>query len=88
MDSMRVWPLGPENGAVVVIGQFGPASYAARLGFENGDHVKSIAGVLMDLVHPDHDCYGELLTRLRGANQVSVEIGRGGKPLTLEYLIE
>jgi hypothetical protein len=89
MDSMRMVPHHGENDETsVVIGRFGPDSYAARLGFENGDHVKSIAGVSIDIVDPNRDCYGEILTRLRAAKRFTVEIERGGKLLTLEYLIE
>src|SRR5262249_3131858 len=88
MNSMRMYPHSNENDETSVVIRFGPDSYAARLGFEDNDHVKSIAGVSIDIVDPNRDCYGEILTRLRAAKRFTVEIERTGKPLTLEYLIE
>jgi general secretion pathway protein C len=56
-----------------------PSSVVAKLGFDNGDTLRSINGISLD----DADKALEVYSKLREATQLVVAIERRGKPLTL-----
>lgn len=60
-----------------------PTSFYAKIGFANGDTVKSING--MELTSADKGL--EIYTKLRDAKKLEIEIDRRGKPMTLAITI-
>jgi general secretion pathway protein C len=85
MRSARVVP-HEENGQVVGVKLYGIRrnSLLGKLGMQNGDLLRTING--FDMASPDSAL--EAYSRLRSANNLSVNVVRRGRPMSLDYDIQ
>lgn len=85
MRTARIIP-HEENGRTVGVKLYGIRrnSLLGRLGLQNGDMLRTINGY--DMASPDSAL--EAYSRLRGANNLSVNVVRRGNPMALEYNIQ
>ncbi len=85
MRTARIIP-HTENGRTVGVKLYGIRrnSLLGRLGLQNGDMLRTINGY--DMTSPDSAL--EAYSRLRGANNLSVNVVRRGNPMALEYNIQ
>jgi general secretion pathway protein C len=85
MRTARIIP-HEENGRTVGVKLYGIRrnSLLGRLGLQNGDMLRTINGY--DMTSPDSAL--EAYSRLRGANNLSVNVVRRGNPMALEYNIQ
>jgi len=58
-------------------------SLLGRLGFENGDQVEAINGIAITSPETALQAY----TKLRNARELRVRVARGGKPMSIDYLV-
>jgi type II secretory pathway component PulC len=88
MTSLRARPVAAANGQPggLKLSSVRPNSAPARIGLQNGDIITSING--NDLGGNDYDRLLEMYTKLKSARALSVQVNRGGKPLTLDYAIQ
>jgi general secretion pathway protein C len=86
-DLMRGTRVVPEQKEGALVGmrvsKVAPDSLLARLGFKNGDSIKSINGFA--LTSPDKAL--QAYARLRTAGDLRVQIVRAGRQVTLEYRV-
>ena len=85
MRSARIVP-HEENGQVVGVKLYGIRrnSLLGKLGLQNGDLLRTING--FDMASPDSAL--EAYSRLRSANNLSVNVVRRGRPMSLDYDIQ
>lgn len=74
-----------ENGRVVGVKLYGirNKSMLSRVGMKNGDMLRTING--FDMTSPDTAL--EAYARLRSADNLTVSVVRGGKPVSLDYRV-
>lgn len=75
-----------EDGRVVGVKLYGIRSNGrwARLGLRNGDLLRAING--LELARPE--TAPQAYAQLRAASELSVSLERGGRPMTVSYVIE
>jgi len=88
MGTLRAKPVPTQNGVPggLRIAGVKPGSAAQRIGLQNGDTINTING--NDMGGGDLDKMLEMYTKLKSARRLSIQVTRGGKPVSLDYAIQ
>jgi type II secretory pathway component PulC len=88
MGTLRARPVPTQNGVPggLRIAGVKPGSAAQRIGLQNGDTINTING--NDMGGGDLDKMLEMYTKLKSARALSIQVTRGGKPVSLDYAIQ
>ncbi len=88
IGTLRAKPIPSQPGVPggLKLGGVKPGSAAERIGLKNGDTITVING--NDMGNGDFDKMFELFTKLKSARSLSVQVLRGGKPVSIDYSIQ